>query len=292
MKIPALAVSLALAGLSLSPPVTPAPAQAPAAAMELPSPVEALDEAPDPAQELAQAPRAIVAPTLQIKEISAPVPADLQIAVKADKGGWSLTLRRAKQLVTLRRADQRSAGQDHASLKIARGEEESAPLVWETIQRDALTTTRGTVHLNRAGHAELRLAEPPRAMGAIEQHRRHTCKPEDDGFGGVSVLCRVDAWITAANTGAADPQENVSVFRNEAGAGLVRFDFPASGPGVTVMVLGYTDGLNGVVMRAEQTFLAGESGPSLTLLSDDRRQPILPQPIRWHEHWDPIDMVF
>ncbi len=289
MKIPALVVSLALAGLSLSPPGTPAPLpqQAPVELPDSPSPEEEPSDAP------AQAPRAVLAPTLQIKEISAPVPADLTVVVKPDKAsGWTLTLKRSKQIVSLRRGAKRSAGEHAASLKIPRGEEDTAPLVWETIHRDSLVTTRGTVHLDRAGKAELFLAEAPKVLGAIEQHRRHTCQPQDDGLGGVTVLCRVDAWITAGNASAEDPNENVWVSRNEQGAGLVRFDFPASGPGVTAMILGYTDGINGVVVRAEQTFLPGEAAPSLTVLSDDRRQPFAPFPRRWHERFDPLDMVF
>lgn len=286
MKIPALVVSLALAGLSLSPPGTPAPPPE-QAAVELPdspSPDDELGETP------AQPPRAVLAPTLQIEEISAPVPAGLQVFVKADKASsWTLTLKRSKQIVMLRRGAMRSAGEHAASLKIARGEEDTTPLLWETIHRDTLVTTRGTVHLDRAGKATLRLAEPPKVLGAIEHGRRHTCQPQDDGLGGVTVLCRVDAWITAGNASAADPNENVWISRNDQGAGLVRFDFPASGPGVTAMILGYTDGINGVVVRAEQTFLPGEAAPSLTVLSDDRRQPFAPALRRWHERFDPLD---
>lgn len=290
MRIPALAASLALAALSLSPPQRPPPAAAPAP--EIHDEAELAAPAEEGQKAAVEAPRAPRTPTLPIEETSAPVPKDLKVLVRADKAaGWTVTLTRPRHLVALRRLDQRRAGEDRVSFKVARGDEASEPLVWESTGLDGLVTTRGTLRLDGAGHAALRLATPPRLVGEIEKKKRHSCQAQDDGFGGQSVLCRVEAWVTAANLGAADPGENIAYARPEGSAKLVRFDFPAGGPGVTAMVLGYTDGLDGVVVRAEQSFLPGEAGPSLTLLSDVRRQPLLPQRVRWHEHWDPLDMM-
>jgi hypothetical protein len=289
MRITALAASFALAALSLSPPQRPPPPAAP----EIHDEADLAAPAEEGLHAAVEAPRTPLTPTLQVEETSAPVPKDLKVLVRADKGaGWTVTLTRPRHLVTLRRLDQRRAGEDRVSFKVARGEEASEPLVWESTGLDGLSTTRGTLRLDGAGHAALRLATPPRLVGAIEKHQRHSCQAQDDGFGGQSVLCRVEAWVTAANLGAADPGENIAYARPEGSAKLVRFDFPAGGPSVTAMVLGYTDGLDGVVVRAEQSFLPGEAGPSLTLLSDVRRQPMMLRPTHWHERFDPIDMIF
>ena len=193
-----LAASLALAALSLSPPQRPPVHAVPAP--EIPDEAALAAPAEEGQETAVEAPRAPRTPTLPIEETGAPVPKDLQVLVRADKAaGWTVTLTWPRHLVTLRRLDQRRAGEDRVSFKVARGDEESAPLVWEATGLDGLSTTRGTLRLDGAGYAALHLATPPRVIGAIEKHKRHSCQAQDDGFGGQSVLCRVEAWVTAVN---------------------------------------------------------------------------------------------
>ena len=262
-----LFASLLLAGDATRAPAetVPAPEPAPAAAAD--------DVDPDPV--------AVPVPPPEVRETSAPVPADVTASVRPAKGGgWSVRLSRRGQLVAVRHGSVRAAAAGEASLVLAAGDAE--PVIWETTRLDTLATVRGTIHVEglEAGGkplARLRLAEAPVPAGR-EARRLHTCAAHEDGAGGFTVLCRVRARPGAASVTGDDDKADVWVVPADAtGASVARLDLPASSAGVAARVLGYSAGVDGVVVRAEASRVAGEPRPVLSLLSAERAQPQIPR---------------
>jgi hypothetical protein len=210
-------------------------------------------------------------PVAAIRETDAPVPRGVVVKLRrAGEGGFKAELRRGGYLVALRRGDERAAGDGVASIPIVEGDE---PVIWETTKLDTLATTRGTLRIE-GGAARIRMAEPPVAA-AGEQRRLHTCVSHEDGAGGFTVICGVRSGATAASVTGGDPK--AGVFGAGTSPRVVRMDLPAPTEGVEARVLGYSAGIDGVVIRAEATRAAGEDRASLAVLSSDRPQPMVPR---------------
>jgi hypothetical protein len=115
--------------------------------------------------------------------------------------------------------------------------------------------------------------------------RRHACEAHGDGSGGFTVLCRVDPEarrVGVANVTDPRPLEDVWAMpvpkpkrapAGRAAATLVRLDLPLRPGESRGRVVGYVDGLTGVVVRAEASWLHAEPEPSLALLASARTQP-------------------
>lgn len=295
MKTSLLPALLALAAGIVTPRLA-----APAIARNLVAVPAAVAASPEPLA----APATVIAipPTARasIVAIDAPVPADVKIEVRRDGAeGVVISVRRKDHVVTLRRGDARVVAAEQAQIRIHRGEEGDAPLIWETTAPGSLATTRGLVVLappadasSRAGtlpSAVLRLAAAPVAL-ARDAGPRHACVAEDDGLGGFTVLCRVDAFASAASLTGSTPREGITLVGGD--HPLVRVDLPAPEAGVSAALVGYTDGFNGIVIRAEASRVPGEDRASITVVSAARPQPVAPRPRRWMHRWPEPDFAF
>jgi hypothetical protein len=213
----------------------------------------------------------------EVRETGAPVPADVVADVRAGGAGkLVMKLARRGYLVALRHGSARATGADAASLSLEQGDTE--PVVWETTAVDTLATARGTLRIGEASTPEIRLAEAPVPAGR-EERRLHTCAAHEDGAGGFAVLCRMHATPTAASVTGED--EKAGVWAGAVrGTAMARLDLPASAAeeGEARMV-GYAAGVDGVVIRAEASRVAGEDRAELSLASTDRPQPQIPRRI-------------
>jgi hypothetical protein len=241
-----------------------------------PAPAPAPPEAAAPEAEEAAAPDLAPAPVVAaVRETNAPVPSGVAVKVRpTPAGGWKAELSRKGYLVALRRGADRAAGEDAAALPVAT--DTADPIVWETTKLDTLETTRGTLRFEGDARPvpRLRLAEPP-AAAARDEQKHHTCVSHEDGEGGFTVLCRVFGNATAASVTGDDPKAGVWVVGT--GSRVVRMDLPAPTSGAEARIVGYANGADGILIRAEATRAEGEDRPSLAILSADRSQPQVPR---------------
>jgi hypothetical protein len=119
------------------------------------------------------------------------------------------------------------------------------------------------------------MVEAPVPAGRA-QGQLHTCAAHEDGGGGFTVLCSVRGYATAASVTGDEASADVWVAHRDA-TSVVRMDLPASPAGFEARMLGYSAGLEGVVLRAEASRAAGEDRPSLTLAAAERAQPKVPR---------------
>jgi hypothetical protein len=239
--------------------VAPPPEATPAPAEDVPASTETTARAPE-------------TPRHSIRETGAALPKDLIVSISADAHTTSLKVTRAGELVLLRRGRERVGGGSTATLAIPRGAEADASIVIETTHARTLATTRALVHLDASSKVTAHLAEPPETKPADER-LLHACRSHDDGFGGLSVLCRVDAEVNAASVTGEDPREGVVAMVGR--TSLVRFDFDAARGSADSKMIAYNARGKGVVVRAEASFLEGEAAPSLAVLSAERAQPVV-----------------
>jgi hypothetical protein len=240
----------------------------------------------------APAPLVVAAPAARLAAIGAPVPADVKVEVRREGAAdVQISVRRKGQVITLRRGDTRVVAAEVASIRLPRGAGDGVPLIWETTAPGSLATTRGLVVVTplagKLPSAALRLTAAPTTL-ASDKGSSHACIAENDGLGGFTVLCRVDAMPFAASLTGATPREGVAVITGE--HGMVRLDLPAPESGASAALVGYTDGLNGVVIRAEASRLPGEDHAVVTVVSATRQQPIAPPRRPWERRW--IDEEF
>ncbi|HEY4117785.1 MAG TPA: hypothetical protein VGM56_08020 [Byssovorax sp.] len=222
--------------------------------------------------------RAAAAPVVETDE---PAPRDVHVDLAIASGARELRVAQRGALVSIRRGDERVTGADRAAFGLTRGSS-GAPFVVELTSAKTLATTRVVVRLGEDDAIAARLATPPKVIRE-EARERHDCRAEDDGFGGVTVLCGVDAEVNAADLMAADEHAGVATASMGAPGALhprtlVRFDFGrASEDGAAqadTKMLSYVASGRGVVLRAETSRAPGESTAALALLSESRRQPI------------------
>lgn len=207
-------------------------------------------------------------------------PRDVELEVAPDgHGDHRVVVRRRGFLVSLRNEDARSAGQDWTALRISPRAGRGGPagrLIWETTPLEGLETTRGTVLLRSDGGTlagTLQRAMPPTPARAW-QSPRATCRGQHDGLGGFSVLCRFARAVRvsgAVNVTGARSLDDAWLVPGP--SPLVRLDLPRSPGSAAGRVIGMTQGLTGVALRVEATFVDGEE-PALLYEESERAQPV------------------
>lgn len=232
-------------------------------------------------------------PPPEVREVEAParVPDDVRLEVAPLAGGGvSIRVARPGHLVALRHRGAANAGRDWAGIELRTPPGAAAPerdaLVWEATEPRGLSTIRGLVRLE-GGAARLALAEPPKrgpglAGGTARDKARdpkaraHDCVSHGDGAGGFVVICRLGREARAAravNVTGARPLESAWIVDAGKGQGAVaRLELPRGAALAEARALTYVRGLEGVVVRAEATWLPGAE-PTLLLAEARRAQP-------------------
>jgi hypothetical protein len=260
---------------------TPAPASAPVDLAVVAAPTDAL------------APAVVEAPAGKEERVASipELPADMRIVVTSKAGRSMLTLVRPGHLVTLVQGEQRVFGDNSASLSVTAG----APILWETSERKAFETLRGAVEwdgrLEALKSARLRTTALLSQVGETSS-ARHDCKAFDGTKGSITVICRVDSLaVGAARVFADKPQQGINTTMSGEKS-FFRMELDAGADGTDAVVLGYSDGAHGHVIRAESSKLPGEKAPSFALLSTARAQPMPIRRFRHPHRFPPHDPIF
>lgn len=219
-------------------------------------------------------------------------PPGLHVEVKADASGKQvLHVSEGGKLLALRQGENRAVGLGRVHLIL--DENSPAPVIWERtdLSKD-LETIRGIARLS-PGLPMLKVAEKPLDVGE-ERKGCHFCRAIGDGAGGFSVLCQVNAQVSAANL-KRNEEPGQRVFVQVGTPSYVRLDLPMAEGGVQAMALGYAYSGMGLVLRAESSWVSGESKASLAMASAERTQPVgfarMPHP-RPHRIRPSLDLDF
>jgi len=217
------------------------------------------------------------------KRVDGAVPRGIKITVSEDHGGAQVRFEKSGALVALRAGETIASGDSWAALAltaIAPGAD-PPPLVWEVTElrnHGEPTTTRGFVDLHRdrdGVRATLALAEAPVTRDRLET-KTFSCVAFDDGDRGVTTVCRVDAAsVFAASLTAAEPRTGIAVAAvgMNRSVKLVRLDAPLRSKHEQSLMFAFKDGIDGIEVRADASWLPGEDEPSFALTSLRRRQP-------------------
>lgn len=216
-------------------------------------------------------------------EVVAPeLPAGMRAVLNSKKGAKMLTLVHQGHLVVLRHGDTVVLGDNSVSLPI----KEAVPMAWESSERQTFETVRGVVEWeSSAGKQETpQLRATARVLPMREiSSARHQCKAFDASNEGVTVLCRVDSLaVGAARAFGNKPQDGIAMVET-AERRYFRMELEASKNEFDAVVVGYSDGIRGHVIRAEASKLPGETKTSFTMLAAARAQPFQ-FPRRFHHH--------
>lgn len=218
------------------------------------------------------------------------MPAGMRVVMNSKKGAKMMTLVHPGHLVTLRHGDTVVLGDNSVSIPI----KEIAQMAWESSERQTFDTVRGVVEWEpRAGKDQMpRLRATTRLLPMREMSgARHQCKAFDENEI-VTVLCRVDSLVVGAVRAFGNkPQEGIAMvetadrryFRMNLEPGKNEFD---------AVVIGYSDGIRGHVIRAEASKLPGETKASFTMLSATRAQPFQIRRFRHPHRLPPHDPLF
>lgn len=212
------------------------------------------------------------------------LPADMKVIVNGKAGVKRLTLVHQGHLVTLRSGDTVVLGDNSVSLPL----KDATSITWESSERKTFATLRGVVEWEVSSNSretpKLRATEsvsPEREISAA----RHECKafPARDEV--VTVMCRVDSLAVGAARPFATKAQDGIVMVESGERRYYRMDLDPNKNEFDAVVIGYSDGARGHVIRAETSKLPGEKKASFTLLAAQRAQPI---PIRrFFSHHDP-----
>ncbi len=223
---------------------------------------------------------------IETKVVAPEVPADLRVIVNAKAGIKIMTLVHQGHLVTLRRGDAVVLGDNSVSVPI----KEAGPMKWESLERKTFETLRGIVewdeHVGKSPTPRLVATERISPMRTISS-ARHECKAFDVMNEVVTVFCRIDSiGVGAVRVFGDKPQAGISMAETGAATGELRYfrmDLDTRKNDFDAVVIGYSDGVRGHVIRAESSKLPGETKASFSLLAAARAQPI---PIRrfFHHH--------
>lgn len=251
----------------------PAPEQiAPAAPAPEVVPIGALVETP-----VETPPAAIVVPEL---------PSDMRVVVNAKGGVKQLTVVHQGHLVSLRSGETSVLGDNSATVPL-KGD---AAISWESSDRKTFEMLRGVVDWDKGQGTnpkpELRATaqvSPSRAISST----RHDCRAYEGQGDVVTVLCRIDSLaVGAARTLSTKPQQGITMV--EVGERrYFRMDLDPTQNEVDAVVIGYSDGARGHVIRAEISKLPGETKAAFSFLAANRAQPI--RIIRRFHHRPPRD---
>ena len=114
---------------------------------------------------------------------------------------------------------------------------------------------------------------------------RHACKALNGLNEVVTVICRIDSLAVGAARPFGDkPQQGIAMVETGEHR-YFRMDLDTRKDDFDAVVIGYSDGVRGHVIRAEASKLPGETKTSFSLLAATRAQPI---PMRiFRPHHDP-----
>ncbi len=199
------------------------------------------------------------------------LPPGLRVEVKVDASGKQvLHVSEGGKLLALRQGENRAVGLGRVNLVLDKNDR--VPVIWERtdLSKD-LETIRGIARLS-PGLPMLKVAEKPEDVGE-ERKGRHFCRAIGDGAGGFSILCQVNAQVSAANL-KRNEEPGRRVFVQVGTPSYVRLDLPMAEGNVQAMALGYAYSGMGLVLRAESSWVSGESNASLAMVSAERTQPM------------------
>lgn len=204
------------------------------------------------------------------------VPTDLQAIVNSKAGIKTLTVVHRGNLVTLRRGDTVVLGDNSISIPL----KDAASIVWESSERKTFETLRGVVEWDeQAGKSPIpRLVATERKSPMREiSSARHDCKAFDGTNEITTVICRIDSLAVGAVRAFGDkPQAGIAMAQSGERR-YFRMDLDTHKDDFDAVVIGYSDGARGHVIRAEASKLPGETKASFSLSAATRAQPI---PIR------------
>jgi hypothetical protein len=223
-------------------------------------------------------------------QIVAPeLPADVRVIVNSIKGVKMLTLVHRGHLVTLRRGDAVALGENSISVPI----KDTASITWESSERKTFETLQGVVEWDeQAGKSpkpRLRATARVSPMRDISS-ARHDCKAFDGTDEIVTVICRIDSLaVGAVRAFGNQPQDGIATVET-GDHRYFRMDLDARKDDFDAVVIGYSDGIRGHVIRAELSKLPGETKASFSLLAATRAQPAPIRRFRGHHlHHPPHD---
>ena len=119
---------------------------------------------------------------------------------------------------------------------------------------------------------------------------RHNCKALNGMNEVVTVICRIDSLAVGAARPFGDkPQQGIAMVETGEHR-YFRMDLDTRKDDFDAVVIGYSDGVRGHVIRAEASKLPGETKTSFSLLAATRAQPIPIRRFRHHppRHFDPL----
>lgn len=258
--------------------------------------------APEPAPvkaETAAAPQVVpIGPVVEMPEVKpAPevvtpeLPQDMKVVVNSKAGAKTLTLVHRGHIVSLQRPDTTMLGDNSVSLPF----KETSAIAWESSDRQTFETLRGVVEWEtQPGKKEtpkLRAVSrvlPMRALSA----GKHDCRAFDGTNEVITILCRVDSLAVGASRAFGGKAHEGIAIAETGEKRYFRMDLDPSKNEFDAVVIGYSDGVRGHVIRAEASKLPGETKASLALLSTARAQPIrIIRRFHHHPHHEFFDML-
>ena len=256
-----------------------APAEEPAT----PVIVAAQTNVPTPVQPV----EALVVAPLPVAKVPE-VPSDMRVFVKSKGGHASIVVIRLGHVVTLAQGDQRVFGTHEVSLPLTG----AAPIVWETSHRKTLDTLRGEVEWEGQPGASTAWLRAQAKLSPVSRvsSAGHDCRAFDGLNGAISLLCRIDSYAAgAARVFGDNPHQGIhTIALDEERQKFFRMELDPGKDGADAVVLGYSEGGRGHVIRAEASVLPGEPKPSFALLETSRAQPIVFPRFRHPHHRNPL----
>jgi hypothetical protein len=225
-----------------------------------------------------------------VTNVTAPqTPTELRAIVNSKAGVKILTLVHRGHLITLRRGEMVALGENSISIPL----KDAASIVWESSERKTFDTVRGVVEWDeQAGKFPIpRLVATDRMSPMREiSSARHDCKAFAGTNEVITVICRIDSLAVGAVRAFGD-KPLAGITSVEVGEHrYFRMDLDTHKDDFDAVVIGYSDGVRGHVIRAEASKLPGETNASFSLLAATRAQPAaIPRRFfhhRPHEHFD------
>ena len=231
------------------------------------------------------------APQIESAPVQPELPGDMKAIVSSKAGAKSLTVVHPGHLVALRRGDVVVLGENSATMPL----KDSGDISWESSDRKTFSMLRGVVDWEEQakgpGKPVLRATSSVLPSRSITSGR-HECRAFENALEPMTVICRVDSLTAGAvRVFGKKPQEGIAMA--EVGEHrYFRADLDASKDSFDSVVIGYSDGSRGHVIRAEASKLPGEAKASYSFLAASRAQPIQIirrfHPHRFHHHDDPF----
>lgn len=251
---------------------------------------KASDPAPEKVVPAAPTPEVVPIGTLVETPVEAPqaaivvpeLPSDMRVVVNGKGGVKLLTIVHQGHLVSLRSGETSVLGDNSASIPL-KGD---GVISWESSDRKTFEMLRGVVDWEKGQgtNPKPELRATARALPIRDiSSARHDCRAYEGQGDVVTVLCRIDSLaVGAARTLSTKPQDGITM--TEVGEHrYYRMDLDPTQNEVDAVVIGYSDGARGHVIRAEISKLPGETKAAFSFQAANRAQPIL-MPRRFHHH--------